>query len=295
MLRPRNPLSTSQLNQENAHHQSQHHLAAAKTPARQIGGAGPSKGLATGGLTARSGRVLGQKDGNKASKGPDGTERSGKGTAQLSLKPIASTSACTPLPQTRTPAPAAAPLLPSHLCTPSPGVRKFAALSFLSPEVEVEMEVENEVEEVNDEEREVEICGGSSADYDEPFDPGFKAEVFEGIGDRLRSMPLGGGGEGALSYEEWEESDRLEREQFKAELHFVEAPPGKSTTSLRSTKSSSTSIMSRAEKEEARAKEEREAEEELGIFGVVDEEFRFEDEFAIEAEFEGQEEFRFDV
>ncbi|KAI5478813.1 hypothetical protein MNV49_004545 [Pseudohyphozyma bogoriensis] len=209
MLRPRNPLSTSQLNQENAHHQSQHHLAAAKTPARQIGGAGPSKGLATGGLTARSGRVLGQKDGNKASKGPDGTERGGK---------------------------------------------------------------------------------------DEPFDPGFEVDAFEGVGDKLRSMPLGGGGEGVMSYEEWEELDRFEREQFKAELDLVEAlRPAQSTTSLRSTKSSSTSVLSRAEKEEARAKEEREAEEELGIFGVVGEEFKFEDEFAIDAEFEGQEEFRFDV
>ena len=61
--------------------------------------------------------------------------------------------------------PPPAPVLPSYLRTPSPGLHKLAPLSF-SPEVEPEVEAEPEEQELDlTVDREVEYAGLSSADY----------------------------------------------------------------------------------------------------------------------------------
>jgi hypothetical protein len=69
-------------------------------------------------------------------------------------------------------APKAVKEVPAHLRTPSPTVqRKFAALSFLSPDAEPD-EMENEEPEVfDDTDREVEYAGPSALEYGMMFSP----------------------------------------------------------------------------------------------------------------------------
>ncbi|ORY89674.1 hypothetical protein BCR35DRAFT_300085 [Leucosporidium creatinivorum] len=203
----------SNLNQENPqlrpHSNSLHPT---KTPARQAL-AGPSKSGLTGGkglqtTTAKAaGRVLGAKDGNK-----------GKGAAESTLlfpgKTSTSTSSAGPSCAPVKPAPA--PFLPSQLRTPSPGLHKFAPLSF-SPEVEPDVEVEQEEQELDlSEDREVQLAGKSSADYDEPFEPDFPLPNFKaaGFGAAFRATPFFP----CEDLAEWEKRDEEERKAFKAEL-----------------------------------------------------------------------------
>jgi hypothetical protein len=133
--------------------------------------------------------------------------------------------------------PPPATTLPSHLRTPSPGLHKFAPLSF-SPEADIDIEPEEEEIEEEDDDREVEYAGPSAADFgacfarfswtreeltrqlflftDEPFEPEFLLPDFKtaGFGASLRAVPF----MGIEDHEAWERQDEEDRKAFKADL-----------------------------------------------------------------------------
>lgn len=196
-----------QLNALNQENPQQQRALSTKTPLRQ--------GLTTvrkplGGLrqtTARSTRVLGQKDGNIGK----------TSTASLLFTAPSKPSTSCAL-TTSNPTVAHSPLssqslhLPAHLRTPSPNVHKFASFS-LSPGLDEEVETEQSeelVEEIGD--REVEIAGKSSRDYDELYVPDFALPDFKtaGYGRLLRSVPM------IPCDDDFEVRDQDERKQIQA-------------------------------------------------------------------------------
>ena len=135
--------------------------------------------------------------------------------------------------------------IPAHLRTPSPGVHRFAALSLVSPEAELEEVLEDEPVEEEFGDREVEYAGESAASYgqsapflatwvgraklicrvgaDEPYETEFELANFknERLGEKLLSLPM----TGIEGHEAWQAQDDQDRLATKiAPDTFLSAP-----------------------------------------------------------------------
>ncbi|SCZ90043.1 BZ3500_MvSof-1268-A1-R1_Chr9g10687 [Microbotryum saponariae] len=224
-------LSRSQranLNQENPQHT--HRPAATgiitKTPARPSNAA-PGQGMLGAGpvLTARhTNKVLGAKDRNGGVGGGLGASFGPAATNKLlvfdaSCKPGPSVTVQRVRGSALSPK-AVQPVLPDHLRTPSPGVHRYASLSF-SPEIvfDSEPDASDETPEEVDLDQDVELAGASARNYEEEFDPGFFISNYadSNLGDVMRGIELG-----AINadYEVLAAQDEVDRTAFKANLEM---------------------------------------------------------------------------
>ncbi|KDE06158.1 hypothetical protein MVLG_03573 [Microbotryum lychnidis-dioicae p1A1 Lamole] len=226
-------LSRSQranLNQENPQHT--HRPATGiitKTPARPSNAA-PGQGMLGAGpvLTARhTNKVLAAKDRNGGVGGGLGVSFGPAATNKL----LVFDASCKPGPPVTVQrvrgsalSPKAVqpvqPVLPDHLRTPSPGVHRYASLSF-SPEIvfDSEPDASHETLEEVDLDQDVELAGASARNYDEEFEPGFFISNYadSNLGDVMRGIELGTIN---ADYEALAAQDEADRTAFKATLEI---------------------------------------------------------------------------